>query len=298
MDPLTHALSGAVIHQLGFKRKAALFVLIFSAIAPDLDYITRFWGTDIFLRYHRGITHGILALALFPAIMAFVFRKKGGFFYYYSISFLAYGTHLLMDLTNQYGTRILSPLDWNQYSLDLTFIIDPYITIGLLLSFILGKLNKHRSAVIALCAVLLFAGYIGGRAYLQKETKQFLKKKVDANIYKVYPLPNDFLRWWFITRSGNEIDTGFVDLFTKRVYIQDKYRMDNNDHAILESRKNRVVQNFLYFARYPYAEVKRENSKTIVIWKELAYSFMAGESFFARVVMDKNGTVIESYFKF
>jgi inner membrane protein len=172
------------------------------------------------------------------------------------------------------------------------------ITIGLLLSVILGKVNKHRSAVIAICAVLLFAGYIGGRAYLQKEVKQFLKTKMDANIYKVYPLPNDFLRWWFITKSGNEIDTGFVDLFTKRVYIQDKYRMDNNDHAILESRKNRVVQNFLYFARYPYAEVKRENSKTIVIWKELAYSFMAGESFFAKVVIDKNGKVIESYFKF
>lgn len=298
MDPLTHALSGAVIHQLGFKRKAALFVLIFSAIAPDLDYITRFWGTDIFLRYHRGITHGILALIAFPVIMAFIFRKKGGFFYYYLISFLGYGSHLFLDLTNQYGTRILSPLDWNQYSLDLTFIIDPYITIGLLLCIIIGKINKRRAVVAAICTVILFAGYIGGRAYLQKETKQFLKTKVDANIYKVYPLPNDFLRWWFITRSGNEIDTGFVDLFTQRVYIQDKYRMDNNDQAILESRKNRVVQNFLYFAKYPYAEVKRENSKTIVIWKELSYSFMAGEKFFARVVMDKNGKVIESYFKF
>lgn len=298
MDPLTHALSGAVIHQLGFKRKAALFVLIFSAIAPDLDYITRFWGTDIFLRYHRGITHGILALAVFPAIMAFIFRKKGGFFYYYSISFLAYGTHLLMDLTNQYGTRILSPLDWNQYSLDLIFIIDPYITVGLLLCIIIGKVNKRRAVVAAICTVILFAGYIGGRAYLQKEARQFLKTKVDANIYKVYPLPNDFLRWWFITKSGDEIDAGFADLFTKRVYIQDKYRINNNDQAVLESRKNRVVQNFLYFARYPYAEVKRESSKTIVTWKELAYSFMAGENFFARVVMDKNGKVIESYFKF
>jgi inner membrane protein len=298
MDPITHALSGAVIQQLGFKRKAALFVLIFSAIAPDLDYITRFWGTDVFLRYHRGITHGVLALFVFPAIMAFLFRKKGGFFYYYSISFLAYCVHLLMDLTNQYGTRILSPLDWNQYSLDLTFIIDPYITIGLLLAIILGRMNKQRATVIAICTVILFAGYIGGRAYLQKEVKQFLKTKMDANIYKVYPLPNDFLRWWFITRSGNETDTGFVDLFTKRVCTQDKYHMNNNNQAILESRKNRVVQNFLYFARYPYAEVKREHNRTIVTWKELSYSFMAGERFFTKVVMDKNGKVMESYFKF
>ncbi|BCB96544.1 hypothetical protein JZK55_14660 [Dissulfurispira thermophila] len=298
MDPLTHAISGAVIHQLGFKRKAALFVLIFSAIAPDLDYITRFWGTDIFLRYHRGITHGILALALFPAIMAFIFRGKGGFFYYYFISFLAYGMHLLMDLTNQYGTRILSPLDWNQYSLDLTFIIDPYITIGLLLTVILGKMNKHRSAIIALCALVLFAAYIGGRAYLQKETKQFLKTKIDANIYKVYPLPNDFLRWWFVIKSGDEVKTGFVDLFSRKVCIYEKYVLNNNDPAIIESKKSRIVSNFLYFSRYPYAEVRREEKRTIVIWRELSYSFLAGDRFFSRVVMDGNGKIIQADFRF
>jgi inner membrane protein len=298
MDPVTHALSGIVIRQLGFKKKAALFVLIFSAIAPDLDYVTRLWGVDVFLRYHRGITHGILALFVFPAIVALIFRKKGGFFYYYFISFLAYGAHLLMDLTNQYGTRILSPLDWNQYSLDLTFIIDPYITIGLLLCIIAGRLNKTRAALIAVITMILLVAYIGGRAYLQNEARQFLKTKVDANIYKVYPLPNDFLRWWFITKSGHEINAGFVDLFTQRVCIHEKYYLDNNDPAIAESKKSRVIQNFLYFARHPYAEVKRENNRTIVTWRELSYSFMAGEGFSAKVVMDKNGKIIESYFKF
>jgi inner membrane protein len=158
--------------------------------------------------------------------------------------------------------------------------------------------NKRKAIVAAICTVVLFAGYIGARAYLQKELKQFLRTKVDANIYKVYPLPNDFLRWWFITKSGDEVDAGFVDLFTQRVCIQDKYRINSNDHAIIESRKNRVVQNFLYFARYPYAEVKREHNKITVTWRELAYSFLAGERFFARVVMDSNGKVVESYFKF
>ncbi len=298
MDPVTHTLSGIVLYQFGFKRKTALFILIFSAIAPDFDYITYLWGTDVFLKYHRGITHGILALAVFPAIMAFIFRNKCGFFYCYSISFLAYGTHLLMDLTNQYGTRILSPLDWNQYSLDLTFIIDPYISVGLLLCIIAGRVNKARAAVIAIATIILLTGYVGGRAYLQKETRQFLKTKVDANTYKVYPLPNDFLRWWFIAKSGDEVKTGFADLFTQKVCIHEKYNMNNNDPAVLESKKNRVVQSFLYFAKYPYAEVKREEKRTIVTWKELSYSFMAGEKFTAKVVMGKNGKVIEAYFRF
>lgn len=298
MDPVTHALSGMLLHRFGFKRKAALFVLIFSAVAPDLDYVTRIWGVDVFLRYHRGITHGILALVVFPAIMAFIFRKRCGFFYCYSLSFLAYALHLFMDLTNQYGTRIFSPFDWSQYSLDLTFIIDPYITIGLLLSVIFGGLNKKKSAIIAICTAVLFIGYVGGRAYLQKETRKFLKTKVDANIYKVYPLPNDFLRWWFIAISADEVRAGFVDLFTKKVCIHDGYKINFNDTAIAESKKNRVVQNFLYFARHPYAEVNRLDNKTIVTWKELSYSFLSGDRFVAKVVMDENEKVNEAYFKF
>jgi inner membrane protein len=298
MDPITHALSGAVIHQLGFKRKAAFFVLIFSAVAPDLDYITRLWGVDVFLRYHRGITHGILALFVFPAIISFIFRKKGGFLYYYSLSFIAYATHLLLDLTNQYGTRILSPLDWNQYSLDLTFIIDPYISVGLLLTLIAGRLNKKKSSLIAILCLILIMGYIGLRVYLKNEVMSFLKTKIDANIYRVYPLPNDFLRWSFLTKSSDVVNIGTADLFTKRICVYEEFDLNKQDPAIDLSKKSRVVQNFLYFARFPYAEVRHDEDKIVVIWKELAYSFMSGDRFFAKIVIDKNGRIIKSSFKF
>ncbi len=287
-----------VLNNLGFKRKASIFILVFSAIAPDFDYITRIWGVDVFLRYHRGITHGILALIIFPAIMGLIFRKKTGFFYTYFLSFIAYAMHLFLDLTNQYGTRILSPFDWNQYSLDLTFIIDPYITIGFLLSVIIASMNKKRSVFLTVCTLLIFIGYIAGRAYLQKETRQFLMTRVDANIYKIYPLPNDFLRWWFIARSGSEVKAGFVDLFTKKICIHDNYNIDFNNDAISRSKSSQVVQNFLYFARYPYAEVKEFDNKTVVTWKELSYSFMSGERFVAKVIFNKEGKIEKDYFSF
>ena len=127
MDPVTHGLFGATIYHIGFKRKAALWVLLVASVAPDIDFISRFWGADVLLRYHRGITHGILALFIVPIIIGVIFGYRKGFLYYTVLAFLAYAAHLVMDLMNQYGTRILSPLDWNQYSLDLMFIFDPYI---------------------------------------------------------------------------------------------------------------------------------------------------------------------------
>lgn len=298
MDPITHSLTGATIFNLGFRRKLAIWVLILSSLAPDFDYITRFWGIDIFLRYHRGITHGILFLFLVPLIIALIFGLRKGFLYYYFLAFLGYAAHLFMDLTNQYGTRILSPLDWEQYSLDLTFIIDPYITIGLLLSVILCKFNKKRTFAIAFVTVFLLTAYIGGRYYLQGKTRDFLKETLDANTYTMYPLPNDFLRWWFVVRSDDEIKIGFVDLFTQRICVQERYKMANKDPFIEHSKETRIVKNFLYFAKYPYAQVRNEQDKTIVIWRELAYSFMAGEHFVAKVVFDKDGKLLNSYFKF
>ncbi len=298
MDPITHTLAGATIFNLGFKRRFALLVILISSIAPDFDYITRFWGIDVFLRYHRGITHGILALFTVPLLIGLIFGYKKGFFYYTFLSFTAYALHIFLDLTNQYGTRILSPFDWGQYSLDLIFIIDPYITLGFLLSLIVCRVNKRRALLVALLTFVLLIFYIGGRAYLQAKTLKFVKERIDAQVYKIYPLPNDFLRWWFVARIDDKINIGFADLFTQRLCIQDIYILEKNNPHIEKSKDVRVIKNFIYFARFPYAEVKKDTDKITVTWRELSYSFRAGDHFVAKVLYDKNGNVIDSYFKF
>jgi inner membrane protein len=298
MDPITHGLAGTTIYNLGFKRKAAFWVLLLSSIAPDFDFITRLWGADVFLRYHRGISHGILALFVVPIIIGIIFGYRKGFFYYTFLAFIGYSIHLFMDLTNQYGTRILSPLDWYQYSLDLVFIFDPYITLGLLLSVILCKFYKKKAVTIALATVFLFVAYTGSRNYLHDKTKEFLRERMDANTYMVCPLPNDFLRWWFIAKSGDEIKVGFADLFTQRICMQETYTLNDRDPFINLSKKTRVVNNFLYFARYPYAEVNRNAENITVIWRELSYSFLPGDHFVAEVIFGSDGKVINSYFKF
>ncbi len=272
-------------------------VLLISSLAPDLDYVSRFWGADVFLRYHRGITHGIAALFIFPIIIGIIFGYRKGFLYYFFISLLGYGAHILMDLATQYGTRVLSPLDWEAYSLDLVFIIDPYITLGLLLCVILGWKNRKRAPMIAAVTLVLMVSYFAGRYYLHEEATDFLKTKVDANTYALCPLPNDFLRWWFVARSGDEYLTGFADLFAQRVCIQERYK-PVRDPLIERSREERAVRNFLYFAKYPYADVEKKGDRTVVIWRELAYSFRAGDHFVTKVVFDKRGRVLSSAFTF
>ncbi|MCS7203753.1 MAG: metal-dependent hydrolase [Thermodesulfovibrio sp.] len=282
MDPLTHSLTGFTLSKLITKKKILLFVLILSSLIPDIDVLLRIYNKELFLTYHRGVTHGVFALILFPLIPATLLYKKTGFLKTYFISFLGYLTHILLDLTNQYGTKILSPIDNTSYNLSLTFIVDPYILLPLLFAVGVSIKLKKQAKFLYVIALVFIASYITTKAYLKVEAKEFLKQKIEAHQYRVYPLPNDFLRWWFVARFHEEYTTGFVDLFTKRVYIDEKYKI-KNDEAILKSKESKAVRVFLSFAKHPVAVIKKEGDSVLVLWKELAYGFLPNDRFTVKV---------------
>jgi inner membrane protein len=289
MDPVTHTLSGFVLGKTITKNKTFLIIIIISSLIPDIDIVLRLHSKELFLMYHRGITHGVLALALFPLIPAFIFMKRYGFLKIYALSSLGYAVHLLLDLTNQYGTKILSPFDWNSYSLSLTFIIDPYVLLPLLGVVIFSIKFKKQARFLYIIAMVFITIYIGTKAYLKEEARDFLKQKIEAQQYRVYPLPNDFLRWWFVARYSDEYITGFVDLFTKRVYAEEKYKI-KNEPAIVKSKETEAVKALLSFAKHPVAEIKREGDTIIVIWRELSYGFIPDDRFTAKVWLKETPT--------
>jgi len=281
------------------KRRDLLVLLAAASVAPDVDYLTRLWGADVFLRYHRGLTHGVLALFAAPLLIALLWGlRRGEFLRYFFLTLLAWGLHLGLDLVNPYGTRLLSPLYWEALSLDWVFILDPYILLAFLTAFLWPGLFRGRARRAAALAFLFVFAYVGARAWLHQEALEFLQGRVDAYRYKLSPLPNDFLRWWFVADEGHRYSVGFVDLLSRRLCIQGHY--DKGLPPLAEASKgHRVVKNFLYFAKYPGVRVKRqEDGTTVVVWKELSYGFLPGERFEARLWLGPQGRVLRAQFKF
>ena len=70
MDNLTHSLVGAILGQLGLKKKSGLAMptLIIPANLPDIDAACAVYGVES-LSMRRGITHGPIALLLLPLIL-------------------------------------------------------------------------------------------------------------------------------------------------------------------------------------------------------------------------------------
>lgn len=282
MDPVTHSLTGFVLGKTTSKNKIILIIALIFSLLPDIDFLLRIHSKELFLTYHRGITHGVLALFLLPLIPAIIFRRKIGFLKTYSIAFIAYGIHIFFDLTNQYGTKILSPFDSTSYALSITFIIDPYVLIPLLLAVLLSLKLKKQVRFLYILSIIFIIFYIGIKVYCKTEARDFLKQKIEAQQYRVYPLPNDFLRWWFVAKFSDEYITGFVDLFSKKVYIDERYKI-KNDPTILKSKESKSVKALLSISKHPIANVKQEGDTTVVIWRELSYGFLPGERFTAKV---------------
>lgn len=282
MDPLTHALSGYALGKSLSSNKTLVLIFVIFSLLPDIDILLRLDSKELFLTHHRGITHGVLALLLLPLIAVIIFIKKLNPFKVYLAGFLGYLSHIVLDLTNQYGTKIFSPLDWNAYSLSLTFIVDPYVLLPLLFGVSLSLKFKKKERLILILSILFVLAYIGSKAYLRNEAREFLKQVIEAQQYRLYPLPNDFLQWWFVVRFHDEYTTGMVDLFSRRVYIDKKYKI-KNDTYVVKSKEASTVKALISFGKHPVSEVKKEGETVLVIWRELSYGFLPNDRFSAKV---------------
>lgn len=147
MDPLAHTLTGAALAGAGLRRLAprATATLVIAANAPDIDILS-FVGGDYFtLAFRRGWTHGILAMAVLPLVVAGVVRGwdavarrlrargSGGtgpppraapLLLVAAIGVLS---HPALDWLNTYGIRLLSPLSDRWFYGDALFIVDPWL---------------------------------------------------------------------------------------------------------------------------------------------------------------------------
>lgn len=191
MDNLTHSLVGAVLGQMGLKKKTGLAMptLIIAANLPDIDATCAIYGIES-LSMRRGITHGPIALILLPillwALMIGFDRwqerrgrrpaerlpvHKG---WLLALACIGCFSHPALDWLNNYGIRLLEPFSHRWFYGDSIFIIDLWIWIALSASVWLslrgerrGTPNWRRPAQIgftAVCAYIFVNGLITGAA--------------------------------------------------------------------------------------------------------------------------------------
>ena len=234
MDNLTHSLVGVFLSRAGLNRLTphATSILLISANAPDIDVISGIGGAAELLRWHRGVTHSlifslVLAVASVALVRAFT-RSRAGWLAAIAAAWVGVLSHLLLDLTNNYGVRLLEPFSHQWFEWNLTYVIDPYIWAALIIAFVaplLGRLlssemgtRKHvypsRSwAVLALSFVLLFncARLILHTRAIATLNARLYNNEVPRRV-AAFPTPLNPMQWQALTELSDRYYLDMLDL--------------------------------------------------------------------------------------
>lgn len=205
MDSLSQFLMGSAIGQIVIgpkhKGKGALIGGLAGSL-PDLD-ILPLMGSSIVtqLNHHRGFSHSIILCIIAPPLMAWLCKKwlswSLSFKRWLAFWFLAFSTHIVLDLMTTWGTQILWPFP-TRFALDALFIIDPLLTIPLLVGCLVAK--YYRSASPAVWGVGLASIYMiwafSAHAFSYHLFKEALNHRdISFESFMVRPTPFNTLYW-------------------------------------------------------------------------------------------------------
>ena len=171
MDNITHSLLGAALAKtrLGQAAPFAAVALVAAANLPDCENaVLVFCDRSTRMIQHRGVTHGLLGVALeiplFTLLMWWLGKRfargrpSGSFLALLLGIALATLSHPLLDWCNTYGWRPWLPFDGTWYYGDLLFIVDPWLWLLLGAAVCLaGRRPKAGSVALAALAVVVSA---------------------------------------------------------------------------------------------------------------------------------------------
>src|SRR6185503_9799177 len=125
MDPIAHTFTGMALAAAGLRRATPLATaaVLIGVNAPDVDVFSGAFGSYAPIAFRRGWTHGLLAIAVWPFVIAgallvydrYVRRRRdpaapaaraGPLL---AVTALGVATHPALDLLNNYGLRWLMP---------------------------------------------------------------------------------------------------------------------------------------------------------------------------------------------
>lgn len=324
MDNLTHSLAGAVLGQMGLKKKTGLGMatLIIAANLPDIDAFAVLLGGHQHLAIRRGITHGPIAMAILPLVLTGIMiwfdrwqAKRGkrpadrlpvhkGWLL--ALAYIGTLSHPALDWLNSYGVRVLEPFSSSWIAGDTIFIIDIWIWIALIAGFWIshrrekqGASNWQRPAWIsftAICAYIFANGAITGVA--ESHTSHWLKSEADIEpeLVVANPLPVTFWKRAMLWRSKELYGEEDYDLFStglgNKQYQSGKIgtpHMVNHPAVAKAGEIDPEARAYLFWTRMPVVTVEDKGDSYLVTLRDQRFMISGiGDRFVVRTTVPKD----------
>lgn len=268
MDNLTHGLLGLAVGALGASvhtrregptvtGKAILLGSVIAAEIPDLDTL---WPTEPVLQAlqaHRGISHSLVAVplvALLGTVLALAVFRKARFLPVWLCALVTVPVaHLLPDLWTGWGTRLLLPFSDTRLAMDWTMVVDPLVTLPLLIGAIVAF--KRRRLFPIHLAFAVAALYVGGRGVIQSHlTSRVAAVHPGAETISVFPSILGPFHWRWVAADPAMYRAGSIRLFGP---LEEQGREERTAVEIpVAWQANPAIHEAMSWARFPSTEIR------------------------------------------
>ena len=239
-----------------------------AANLPDVDVLV-FATSMPSVAFRRGWTHGPIAQIVLPllltGIMLLIARRSRGRpetaavrpRWLFLLGLAGVLSHVLLDLLNSYGLRILAPFDWRWFYGDTLFIIDPWMWLMLALGIWLARRRRStRPARYALTIALLYIASMTLNSRISRGiVLQYWERERGGPpaALMVGPAPMTPFRKQVILDDSLAYSTGTLTLLPREL-AWDPVRVPKNDDdpRVARARQDPRIRGFLVWSRFPY----------------------------------------------
>lgn len=304
MDTGSHLLLGVTLaglaHATGFVGtdpavgQALMIATVVGSHAPDFDTVARLRGISSYIRFHRGITHSIPALFLWPLVisvpLAWGFDVMGQLATLYFWTWIAVVFHVFLDMLNAYGVQCIRPLNRSWVHMDVLAIFEPFV-FALHVAAAVWWLGFGGDAVILFPAAygITFV-YIGVRAWQHARLVKRVASALDTKgVCHVIPSFHPF-HWRFVVETSDRFYTGKIEY--AHVLLEEIYPKQQRNDIIQATIGVDGVRAFLGFAQRIHVTWKECQDGYEVVWSDVRFWYNRKLPFGVDVRLDHDLNVV------
>ncbi|MGN1400054.1 MAG: metal-dependent hydrolase [Bacillus sp. (in: firmicutes)] len=307
MDTGTHVVMGIglgalatidpVVAQDPITFQAVMLGTIIGSQAPDIDTVLKMRNNAVYIRNHRGITHSIPAVLLWPLLITGVIMllvPEANMLHLWLWAFLAVFLHVFVDIFNAYGTQALRPLTSRWIALGVINTFDPFIFGLHVAGLILWGFGADPADTFILVYIILLFYYIA-RFREQKLVKEAVREKIpDAKKITLSPTLR-YHRWRVAVRTDDHFYVAFSN--KRNITILDRFERQHIPDlpALNVAKHDKNLAAFLSFSPIYRFEVREEDGIHEVKFIDLRYRSNGHYPFVAVVRLDEQMNIINSY---
>lgn len=304
MDTGSHILIGVslaglaqldpAVAQHPYLSETILAATILGSNAPDFDTVVRLKGYGAYLKTHRGWSHSIPALFLWPVVLTLILVGITGFSddWFVLFRWILFGVvlHVGLDALNTYGVQCLRPFTKRWVHLDILPIFDPFLFtvhgVGVALWGLFG-LSPYVIFPIVYGLTVLYIGVQGWRHYLLvQRVEEELNIKGIVHVFPGF----HWFRWLFVGEDEHRFYTGKIEF--GRLSVEEVLDREARNPIIDATLSTDGVRTFLAFAQRIHVTCQELADGYEVRWSDVRFWHNRKLPFGVDVKLDRDLNVV------